>query len=51
MCILMLNMLTTDEESHDMQDYQETRVRGLLSEPGVCDFADVQGLFTILTSK
>lgn len=47
----MVNMLTTDEESHAKQDYQESRVRALLSEPGVCDFTDVQGLFSILTSK
>lgn len=47
MCILMLNVLT-DEESHVVQDYQETR---LLSEPGVSDSTDVQGLVSIMISN
>lgn len=51
MCNLMLNMLTTDEESHVVQVSQETRVRRLVSEQGGGDFADVQGLFSILASK
>lgn len=43
----MLNLLTTDEWSPSALDYQELRVRGLLSDPGVSDFADGQGLFSI----
>ena len=43
--ILMLNLFPADEGSHS--DYQEMRVRGLLSEPGVSDFPDGQGLFSI----
>lgn len=43
--ILMLNLFTADEGSHS--DYQEMKVRGLLSEPVVSDFPDGQGLFSI----
>lgn len=43
--ILMLNLFTADEGSHS--DYQEMRVRGLLSEPVVSDFQDGQGLFSV----
>lgn len=45
---IMLTMLTTDEGSHAAQDHQEVSVRGLLSEPGVRDFTDGQGLFSVL---
>lgn len=41
----MLNLFTADEGSHS--DYQEMRVRGLLSEPVVSDFQDGQGLFSV----
>lgn len=44
----MLNRSTTDEGSHSAPDYQKMRVRGLLSEPGVSDFTDGQGMFFIL---
>lgn len=40
----MLNLLT-DEESFSAPNYLEMGVRGLLSEPGVTDFADGHGLF------
>lgn len=45
--ILMLNLSAVDESSHSAPDYQEMRVRGLLSEPGIRDFPDEQGLFSI----
>lgn len=41
----MLNLLTTDDGTHSAPDYQEM---GLMSEPGVSDFTDGQGLFSIL---
>lgn len=44
----MLNLVTTDDGTHSASDYQEIGVRGLMSEPGVSDFADGQGLFSIL---
>lgn len=44
----MLNRSTTDEGSHSAPDYQKMRVRGLLSEPGVSDFTDGQGMFFTL---
>ncbi len=41
----MLNLLITDEGTHSAPDYQDMGVRGVMSEPGVSDFADGQGLF------
>ncbi|XP_054478242.1 uncharacterized protein LOC129110106 [Anoplopoma fimbria] len=34
----------SNKGSHHVPDYQEMRVRGQLSEPGVCDFADGQAV-------
>lgn len=42
----VLNLLT-DDGNHVAQDYQDTRVRGLVPEP-VDDFADGEGVFPIL---
>lgn len=36
--------VTTDEGSYAAQDYQETRVRGVLSVAGHHEFAEAQGL-------
>ncbi|XP_035527904.1 uncharacterized protein LOC118335618 [Morone saxatilis] len=44
--VLQTEHIATDlnEGSHSAADYQEIRVRGLLSEPGVSDFADGQAV-------
>lgn len=42
----MVNLLTADEGNHATQDYQDTRVRGRMLEPGD-SFADGEGAFSI----